>query len=168
MIRINVQSAENLKLNQAVAKFVNDFKQRSFSGRHLNLGKMVNCPVCDRRHRSSIICVPKYAVGKYDPEKKPLIASQTTHKGVYGAAAFAKKRLHPHPSKRGLLLIERTQKLFHENEPFFKVPQENMEFSRIHATRELRAERSERSRATRRQRSIAYRINLGLAKNGSR
>lgn len=29
-----------------------DIKDRSFSGRHAELGKMINCPVCKRRHRA--------------------------------------------------------------------------------------------------------------------
>lgn len=35
----------------AAEEALGDIKQRSFSGRHAELGKMINCPVCRRRHR---------------------------------------------------------------------------------------------------------------------
>jgi len=106
MIRINLVTPEQVKLLEATAKFYRSQRNRSFSERHPELGKMINCSVCDRRHRSSIECVPIYAVGKYDPEKKVLIAPKT-RKGVMGAAAFAKKRIRPHRNAMTLQVLAR-------------------------------------------------------------
>lgn len=41
-------------LAKAVEKFDSSFRDRSFSGRHPELGKMIKCD-CGHRHRSSII-----------------------------------------------------------------------------------------------------------------
>lgn len=37
----------------AVEEFKKEFRNRSFSGRNAQLGKMINCAVCDLRHRES-------------------------------------------------------------------------------------------------------------------
>ena len=85
MIHINVQSKEILLLNRAVANAVNQIRQRSFAGRHSELGKMINCWVCKTRHRSSIKCEATYSS-----------TVSETRKGTLGAAMFAKKRHNPH------------------------------------------------------------------------
>jgi hypothetical protein len=75
---------------KAIAKLREDIADRSFSGRNPQLGKMVKCQICRLRHRSSIVC-----------KENVIVSTAQTRKGVYGAAAFAKKRVHPH--KRGPL-----------------------------------------------------------------
>lgn len=42
-----------ISLTIAVDTFEKEFKRRSFSGRNAQLGKMINCPLCTRRHRQS-------------------------------------------------------------------------------------------------------------------
>ena len=37
-----------------------EIKRRSFSGRHPELGKMIKCQVCQKRHRDSIKCEQKF------------------------------------------------------------------------------------------------------------
>lgn len=37
----------------AVKNFEKEFKRRSFSGRNPELGKMIKCALCDRRHRET-------------------------------------------------------------------------------------------------------------------
>lgn len=113
---------------QAATKTLAEIRSRSFSARHPELGKMIKCQMCGRRHRAVqqlkthgadgvtkqskfvgiIACVQQFATGRYDlRDPKPLlIASQTTAKGVLGAAQFNKKRLRPHPSKVKLQFIE--------------------------------------------------------------
>jgi hypothetical protein len=44
------------ELQEAIDKYKEDFKDRSFSERNPELGKMIKCQVCLRRHRSSIVC----------------------------------------------------------------------------------------------------------------
>jgi hypothetical protein len=167
VIRINLQTQKNLERNQLVTKAFNVLRARSFSGRHPEVGRMINCPVCDRRHRGNI-CEPKYGVGRWDPEKKSLIACQDTQKGVLGAVGFAKKRKHSHPSKRKLQLVQRTQEIFHEYWPYFTNAKECMEMSREEAVRQLKKERAKTSKFFRSVKDVSRRINAGLARTGSR
>ena len=51
----------NQELVQAVEKFDAEYRDRSFSGRHPELGRMIKCDGCGRRHRSSIIHERKFA-----------------------------------------------------------------------------------------------------------
>ena len=103
-------------VKEAVEGFRKRFEARSFSERHLELGKMLKCQICLSRHRSSKVCVQKFATGTHDTrpegEKTLLVASQTTIKGVWGAAGFNKKRRKPHHSHRMLRLVQLTQDLF--------------------------------------------------------
>lgn len=171
MIRINLLTDESiaaLKLNRAVAAAVNAIRSRSFSGRNPQLGKMINCAVCDKRHRNSIVCTPKYGVGRYDPEKKPLVASDKTARGILGAARFAKVRFHPHHSHKLLQLVQRTQQIFPQFAPYLTDPEECMKESRKEAARQLKTERDANTKIKRQQQQIARRINFGLARPGSR
>ncbi|MDA4129168.1 MAG: hypothetical protein OK457_00205 [Thaumarchaeota archaeon] len=83
-------------------------------------------------------------------------------KGVYGAKAFAKKRIHPHPSKRKLHLVERTQNLFPHNAPFFTDPREAMKESRKEAFRQLKTEKNVTRKKSMRRSDNSRRINAGL------
>lgn len=158
-------------------------RNRSFSARHPELGKMVNCRICGTRHRENerkCVQVFTYRVGNYEvfredengdlvpayrtavqPNEKP------TMKQVMGRAAFAKKRFNPHPSKIKLQFIERTRKVFldlgfdideKDKEKFEK----NLQRARIVAARQIRKEREFSDREYRRRRDQARRINLGL------
>ena len=103
-------------VQDAVAKFREDFKDKSFSERHPELGRMINCRVCLQRHRSSTICTqefaasPQFETGEGEPIL--LIARQDTMKGVYGAKNVKGKRLKPHHSHKLLRLVQETKKLF--------------------------------------------------------
>jgi hypothetical protein len=119
------------ELQKAITAATQVIEARSFSERHPELGKMVNCPVCSTRHRKNerkCEQVFTYRVGDFEiyrmdettnqlvpdyrtamrPDEKP------TRKQVMGAASFVKKRFHPHPSKVKLQFIERTRKIFLE------------------------------------------------------
>jgi hypothetical protein len=85
----------------AVAKFREEHAEKSFSQQHPELGKMLNCKICSRRHRSSIVC-----------EQHILVPAAQTRKGIYGAQSFAKKRIRPHHSHARLELVQMTQDLF--------------------------------------------------------
>ena len=104
-----------------------EIKKRSFAGRHPELGKMIKCQVCNRRHREVIKCEQKFvelwieedvktsektvvyatAVQPKGTEVRGQIsAEQPTMKQIVGALAFKTKRLNPHPNKRNLQYVE--------------------------------------------------------------
>jgi hypothetical protein len=95
---------------------------RSFSGRHPELGRMIKCQVCRSRHRSSQKCEQKFKQLWIDEDIEtgelsiqyaivPLPGQNGTPKSIVGAAYFAKKRKNPHPSRRKLQFIELVRKL---------------------------------------------------------
>ena len=172
MIRINVQDPKTLAGNRAVANAVNALRARSFSERHQELGKMLNCYVCDRRHREPA-CTPKYYEIEYimmDDSVKTfeMVADQETRKGVLGAAVFAKKRFLPHHSKKNLQLVQLTQQLYPQHAVYFPQPEDAMKEARKEARRLLKKKRSARHKLKAAQQEIARSINFGLAKPGSR
>jgi len=111
----------------AATKALEDIRSRSFSARHPELGKMVNCQVCGLRHRAIQKCEQKfkelYIEEDLDTGEKTIIyasavqpkgveipsqisAQQPTVKQVVGAATFKKKRLRPHLNRRKLQFVE--------------------------------------------------------------
>jgi hypothetical protein len=101
-----------------------EIKRRSFSGRHPELGKMIKCAVCNLRHRDSIKCEQKFVelwieedleTGEKTSIYAVLLPSRgrrnLTLKQTYGAAIVKGKRLHPHPNRRNLQLIEQVRAL---------------------------------------------------------
>lgn len=163
---------------------------RSFSARHPELGKMVNCQVCGHRHRANERkCEQKFTnvAGEFEyfredengslvPDLRTAVRPNEapTRKQILGQAAFAKKRFHPHPSKIKLLLIERTRVVFEalgfelektENqtpEEFSAEFQKNLQRARIVAARQIRKEREFGDREIRRRQDQSRRINRGL------
>jgi hypothetical protein len=49
--KIANKASETLKMFVATESFKKDFKLRSFFGRHPEIGKMIKCAKCGRRHR---------------------------------------------------------------------------------------------------------------------
>jgi hypothetical protein len=114
----------------AVNAALEDISGRSFSARHPELGKMINCKICTRRHRASIKCKQTF-VELYIEEdletgdKKTIYATamqepgiilphqrsrhQPTIKQIVGAQNFKGRRRKPHPNKRNLQLIEQVR-----------------------------------------------------------
>jgi hypothetical protein len=179
MIKINVVGDAQKAINAALF----EIEDRPFSGRHPELGKMVNCRVCGIRHRvNERKCeqVFTYRVGDYElfredengelvpdyrtavrPDKRP------TMKQVMGRAAFAKKRFNPHPSRFKLVLIERTRIVFErlgfpldnkDKEQF----QKHLQRARVVATREIKKEQELSDREVRRRQDLSRRMNRGL------
>lgn len=178
------------ELRKIIDAALNKIENRPFSGRHPELGKMMNCPICRTRHRENEKkCEQRftYTVNGYEyfredetgelvpdyrtavrPDEKP------TKRQVMGAAAFAKKRIKPHPSKIQLLLIEYTRAAFEaagfptergENETpndFKAAFEKNLQRARVLAARRIRRERELRDRAARRRADQSRRINRGL------
>jgi len=108
------------EVQKAIEHFRQEFKNRSFAGRHPELGKMIKCGVCNRRHRSSEVCHQRFA--KERVKHQHLIRSgeltppegltELTKFQVLGRATFAKKRAKPHYSKKRLQLVQRTIELY--------------------------------------------------------
>jgi hypothetical protein len=91
---------------QAAAETLAAIRQRSFSGRHPELGKMVKCQVCSRRHREQITkCVQVFSKDAQNNERSLARVRQTV-KTVFGAAQFKGKRLRPPLSKRANQFVE--------------------------------------------------------------
>jgi hypothetical protein len=189
---LQVPQPEPFKISEELRKVIdaalNKIKGRSFSGRNPELGKMFKCQACGLRHRGKQ-CeqVFTYKVKDYEyfredengllvpdfrtavrPDEKP------TKRQVMGAAAFKKKRYHPHPSKIKLLLIEYTRAAFTaagfpteraENElpdDFKAAFEKNLQRARVLAARRIRRERELRDRDVRRHQDQSRRINAGL------
>ncbi len=92
---------------EAAAKALAEIRNRSFSGRHPELGRMINCQFCNLRHRENQnfregACEQKFATedgieyGKLIP---PEGLTGLTARQVIGAQRFAKKRINPHSNR---------------------------------------------------------------------
>jgi len=115
-----------------------EIRNRSFSGRHPELGKMLNCPVCDLRHRDSIKCQQKFVELFIEEdietgEKTTTYATAgKTRFGVVGAKAFKGRRLKPHLSKRKLQFVELVRSMLP-----MEYTEEELELAKKRATRIL-------------------------------
>jgi hypothetical protein len=65
---------DDLNLQIAVDQFEQAFRDRSFSERNPELGKMIKCDGCGLRHRSSIIHERKFATDIHGVSCDPRIA----------------------------------------------------------------------------------------------
>jgi len=105
----------------AAEKALAIIKQRSFSGRNPELGKMFKCQVCRTRHRKSKVCEQVFATAVVHglipggDHKAPRMAAQNTAKGVIGAAAFKGKRIKPHLNKRAKEFIQVVHSLINDD-----------------------------------------------------
>jgi len=159
-----------ISISQAIAKFRADHAGKTFSQRHPELGKMLNCPFCLRRHRSMIVCQQVFTtVVNRGPNERTVIErlAPRTRRGVNGAQAFAKKRINPHYSSKRLELVQLTQDLFPK---YFgwnttKTPEEAMRAARGEAQAILfRKSRLARSKKVQQQHE-SRQINRGLNGN---
>ena len=162
MIRVNMLSVERQALNAAIAKTWATLRNRTFSGRNTNLGRMIKCQICGRRHRENwqaggvqYRCVQQFAKPRYmfitteageivpvPADQRPDMTAnyrqaQPTQKGILGAAAFAKKRRLPHHNKTDLLLVQRTIELYPQHADYLADPMDAMREARLQAQREI-------------------------------
>lgn len=165
MIKVNLLDAKTESLAKALANAVKALRSRSFSERNPQLGKMIKCQVCLRRHREPQ-CKPVYGVGRFDPEAKPLVAAET-RRGIVGAKQFAKRRFNPHFSKWRLQLVELTKALFPQHNIYLPDPTEAMRSARKEAGRILKKKWVTDRKLKRRQQDISRRINAGLENPGT-
>ena len=150
------------ELTEAVEKFHEAFAGRTFSQRHEELGKMINCPRCGLRHRAG----------------DPLIKESTAHgeqkKAVFdqpsGAAYFSKQRINQRHNSRVHEFAQLAEKIYNEEiAPYF------------HAEGDILIRRAQRQAAAilrkrwvaslalrKHMQSVSRRINWGLLPGGSR
>jgi hypothetical protein len=111
-----MQEARLTAGQQAALDALKEIRARSFSGRHPELGRMINCQVCDRRHRESEHHEQKFTTrwtvvdGKKVYTDEQLIAGKTPEtetvieekkvRLTVGASVFKGKRKHPPLNKR--------------------------------------------------------------------
>ena len=135
----------------AIIKFREEHIEKSFAGRHPEFGKMIKCQICSRRHREFIKC-----------EQKILTPAANTRKGIFGAARFAKQRIHPHINQRNNLLINLTRELFSKHTKRFPNPEDAMMSARAEARMLLFSRYREIRRIKNQQQKESRRINRGL------
>ena len=132
MIKINVlrsmadQRSHDM-LEKMVQTYLDEREVKSFSARHPELGKMVNCYVCGLRHRAAKICTPVYVTSKTETVEAedgsivpaPMLASQLTRKGVYGAKQFARQRILKHRNRWSLMVLDRATQYYRKEMSFY-------------------------------------------------
>lgn len=133
------------KLKEAIAKFREDQKLKSFSSRHPELGKMIKCQICRTRHRSSQICIQTFAK---DENYIQLVAKGPGH---------TRARINNHWSKKRLQLIELTRHLIQ----FMANGEEDYKKARSKALNILRSKWHQDSNKIQRQQKLSRRINRG-------
>jgi hypothetical protein len=141
-------SVQKSTLDRLIGEFREHQKEKSFSGRHPELGKMVNCPVCSRRHRTAEICIQVFAKNEDEVE---LIAKGRGH---------GKGRINRHWNKRSLELVDLTRRLI----PFYPVKFDesgvrDIKKPRSRALNLLRAKWHEESSQVQAQQKLSRQIN---------
>jgi hypothetical protein len=85
---------------KAAESALSEIRDRSFSGRHPELGRMINCQFCGLRHRAhERLCEQKFAQKDgvvYGELTPPEGLTNLTIKQVVGVKMFAKRRINPH------------------------------------------------------------------------
>ncbi len=167
------------ELLEAARKALLEIRKRPFSGRHPELGKMVNCQVCAMRHRvGERECTQKFAELYTEEDIEtgektvvyatvPLPGQRRTVKSVLGAKMFSGKRRQARPNALQLRVVQLTRDFF----PAFQGVVE--EKKQIAAAKKLaifvvRHEQEQLAKKLRRQQQQSRRINRGLAVPGSR
>jgi hypothetical protein len=162
---------------EAASKALGNIATRSFSGRHPELGRMIKCQVCGRRHRDSQKCIQVFTTKWFEEDLEtgivePIFATAMSHdqkptkRQVVSAVAFKAKRLKPHLNSIKLRIVERTREIFYklgftENVPP-EVFQNNMKIAREAAELQLWVEHKQKAKKYRRQQDRSRRINRGL------
>lgn len=113
MVKINVFNQDDynrLLLKRVVDAYNAEREVKSFSDRHPELGRMVNCAVCNLRHRASRVCVPVYSteLGHLNEQG---VRVPSTKRQALGAASF-KGRILKHRNAWGLQVLELATILF--------------------------------------------------------
>jgi hypothetical protein len=144
-----VNNEPEFEIKPEIAKAIFDIREKqrekSFSERHPELGKMVNCQICDRRHRTSEICLQRFA---------------KTEEGIERVAkghGHGKGRINRHWNKRSLELVDLTRRLI----IFYPNGNEDVKKASSAAMNILRKKWHARSQRIQMQQKLSRRINRG-------
>lgn len=152
------------ELAEAAKKFEEAFAERSFSQRHEELGKMIDCRLCGRRHR----------------EGDPLLKDSTAHNNRHLVdvpsryVLFAKKRINPHHNDLVRRFARLTLKIFNEDIAPYFTPTTDEEKDHLVRRAQRRAAHILRKfwitprLARKHMQDVSRRINRGLLPGGSR
>lgn len=124
----------------AAEKTLKQLRQRSFSERHPELGKMINCQVCQLRHRTGErncqqtfakrwivdndgkkVYISELLIAGVTPETETVIEEKKVRR-EYGAKVFSHKRHHPHSNRRRPALENRFHSKLNETRKRFAKP----------------------------------------------
>lgn len=150
------------KLAEAVKKFNEQFAERSFGQRHEELGKMINCRLCGRRHRAG----------------DPLIKESTSHgpqpfadrvmpsRAVY----FAKRHINQRHNSKVHEFAQLAEKIYNEDiAPYFTAEGDKLIRRAQRRAALILRKRWIAARVIKKHiQSISRRINFGLLPGGSR
>ena len=165
------------EVEKEIAQFREKFKEKSYSGRHPELGKMVNCPFCDRRHRNSIACFQIFAkesisIGRNDlcpcgskkKFKKCCVSIDNGVELVATGRGHGKGRLTPHWNRRSLELVDLTRQLIPTYPEILNKEgklEPDVKKARSRALNILRKKWHQQSSKIQRQKKLSRRINRG-------
>jgi hypothetical protein len=168
---------------QAVADAaLKDLRDRSFSERHPELGKMVKCAVCGLRHRKEERkCVQKFKALWIDEdpetlERSVVYATVPLHgqrprnpvKLIFGAAQFKGKRKIKRPNIKERRLVEMTRVLFPAFDGVTPDAEKQMHMARKLAKFVLKRLYRIKADCRSRQQEVSRRINRGTLRPGTR
>jgi hypothetical protein len=157
------QSAIDLsKFAEAVKKFNEQFAKRSFSKRHEELGKMIDCRLCGHRHRTGDTLV---LASRAHGEQKEVNPSRSV--------IFKKQRFHPHHNSRTRLFADLAAKIYNEDiAPYFspdpKLPDNLIRRAQRRAALILKKRWIAARVIKKHMQSVSRRINWSLLPGGSR
>lgn len=84
---------------EAIARFRERQKEKSFSERHPELGKMIKCQICKCRHRTAEICLQQFAKDENEVER------------IAPGPGKGHGRILPHWSKKRLQVVDLTRQI---------------------------------------------------------
>lgn len=150
------------ELAEAVRKFNEQFAERSFSQRHEELGKMINCRLCGRRHRAGD---PIALASRAHGEQK-FADREYPSRAVY----FAKQRINQRHNSKVHEFAQLAEKIYNQDiAPYFHAEGDQLiRRAQRRAALILRKRWIAARVIKKHMQSISRRINLGLLPGGSR
>jgi hypothetical protein len=165
------------EVEKAILEFREQQKEKSYSERHSELGRMLNCPFCDRRHRNSIACFQIFAkesigIGRNDlcpcgskkKFKKCCVSIDNGVELVATGRGHGKGRLTPHWNRRSLELVDLTRQLIPTYAEILNKEgklEPDVKKARSRALNMLRKKWHEQGSEIQRQQKLSRKINRG-------
>lgn len=161
-------AASSAELQAAVAKFNEAFAERSFSQRHEDLGKMINCQLCGSRHREGD---PVVRLSRAHGEQK--LHDFPSRHAPGNRPRNAKIRFNPHRHPKVIQFIQLSEKIYNEDiAPYFRPDPEHpdnlIRRAQRQAARIMRRIWIAQRVARKNMQDHSRRINAGLEIPGSR